>query len=53
MHWLALLAIVLFPFIAWGAAADLFAQLNKLSPADGSNAHRRLEKRRRGDALFI
>ena len=31
MHWLSLLAIVLFPCIAWSAAADLFVQLNKLS----------------------
>jgi iron(III) transport system substrate-binding protein len=34
MYWLALLAIVFFPCMAWGAAADLFLQLNKLSPAE-------------------
>lgn len=34
MYWPLLLAIVLFPCSAWGAAADLFVQLNKLSPAE-------------------
>jgi iron(III) transport system substrate-binding protein len=34
MYWLVLLAIFLFPCMVWGAAADLFLQLNKLSAAE-------------------